>query len=124
MAILIASFTFFELIPSLRNLEFDKKYLPLGGAVSGFFGGLSGHQGALRSAFLARTGLSKEQFIGTGTAIACFIDVARIGIYSKNFATHTLIQNAPLFFITTLAAFLGAYIGSKILKKITMKKIL
>ena len=33
---------------------------------SGFFGGLSGMQGALRSAFLARAGLSKEAFVASG----------------------------------------------------------
>ena len=32
----------------LSWLEFDRRYLPLGGLLSGFFGGLSGHQGALR----------------------------------------------------------------------------
>jgi acyl-CoA reductase-like NAD-dependent aldehyde dehydrogenase len=41
-------------------------YLPVGGLLSGFFGGLSGHQGALRSVFLLRAGLTKESFIATG----------------------------------------------------------
>jgi hypothetical protein len=38
-------------------------WLPLGGVVSGFFGGLSGNQGAFRSAFLLGAGLGKDAFI-------------------------------------------------------------
>lgn len=43
-------------------------------------------QGALRSAFLARAGLSKEVFIATGVVIAVLIDFSRIGIYAKEMA--------------------------------------
>jgi len=52
-----------EMSPRFQQWSLDKKYLPLGGLLSGFFGGLSGHQGALRSAFLIKSGLSKESFI-------------------------------------------------------------
>jgi hypothetical protein len=44
-------------------------------------GGLSGHQGASRSAFLIRLGLPKESFIATGVAISAAIDVSRITAY-------------------------------------------
>ncbi|MCC6138429.1 MAG: sulfite exporter TauE/SafE family protein, partial [Bdellovibrionaceae bacterium] len=82
IAILMIAFTLFEVIPKLKNLQVDPKYLSAGGILSGFFGGLSGHQGALRSAFLVRVGLTKESFIATGTVIACLIDFARVGVYS------------------------------------------
>lgn len=42
---------------------------------------ITGHQGALRSAFLVRAGLSKESFIATGVIIACMIDITRLGVY-------------------------------------------
>ena len=45
-------------------------FLAAGGLLSGFLGGLSGHQGALRSAFLIKCGLSKEVFIASGVVIA------------------------------------------------------
>jgi uncharacterized protein len=54
IGILIAAFSFFEFIPFLQKASFPAKYIPLGGAISGFFGGLSGLQGALRSMFLIR----------------------------------------------------------------------
>src|SRR4030065_529039 len=41
------------------------RYLVLGGALSGFCGGLSGNQGAFRSAFLIKAGLDKQAFVGT-----------------------------------------------------------
>lgn len=123
LATLIAGFTLFELIPKLSELEIDSKYLPMGGLISGFFGGLSGHQGALRSAFLARAGLTKEQFVGTGTVISTCIDVARISVYAKTFSTNNVIDNLPLLGITTLFAFGGAFFGNRLLKKITMQGV-
>ena len=57
IAILLAAFTLYELASKDGTVSFDKKYLPIGGFLSGFFEGLSGHQGALRSAFLIKSGL-------------------------------------------------------------------
>jgi uncharacterized membrane protein YfcA len=59
IAVLLAIFSLIELVPRLSDTQFDEKYMPLGGLLSGFFGGLSGNQGALRSAFLIRDGLTK-----------------------------------------------------------------
>jgi uncharacterized membrane protein YfcA len=123
MAFLIASFTLFELIPRLKNMQIDSKYLSLGGVLSGFFGGLSGHQGALRSAFLTRLNLSKEQFIATGTAIGSIIDVTRLGLYLKHFSLDHISPNFLLLTVTTLSAFSGAFLGNKLLTKMTMKSI-
>ena len=81
-------FALFEIIPSWSQLTFDKKYLPLGGVLSGFFGGLSGMQGALRAAFLIRAGLTKESYIGTGVVIACLIDLSRMGVYVQNWSQN------------------------------------
>ncbi len=57
IAVMIMGFAFIELNPNFEKLAFNTRFIPLGGALSGFFGGLSGHQGALRTAFLIRTGL-------------------------------------------------------------------
>ncbi len=90
IGILIIGFALFELLPRFRRLSFDRKYLPLGGLLSGFFGGLSGNQGALRSAFLIKSGLEKEAFIGTGTVSAVIVDVARMLVYGLSFYTSKL----------------------------------
>lgn len=123
IACLILFFTLFEIIPKLKNWTVDRKYILIGGLLSGFFGGLSGHQGALRSAFLIRMGLSKESFIATGVIIACFIDVVRLGIYSQHFAREGITENAGILSSATLAAFAGAYLGSKLLKKVTLDTV-
>jgi uncharacterized protein len=56
----------FEFLPGYAEWSFPQKYLGLGGALSGFFGGISGYQGMLRSAFLIKAGLDKQEFIGRG----------------------------------------------------------
>ena len=116
-------FSLFEIIPKLANLQFDKKYLSLGGVLSGFFGGLSGNQGALRSAFLIRTQLSPKEFIATGVVIACLIDTSRLVVYSNQIMQHYQNINFILLSLATLSAFLGAYLGNKIIKKITVNSI-
>ena len=120
VAALMAFFAIFEIIPALKKLEFDKNKLIVGGAISGFFGGLSGHQGALRSAFLIRYGLSKDVFIATGITIASFIDVTRLGLYFSRMEEINIQDNLPILITAVLSAFLGAYFGRKLLKKVTL----
>ena len=62
----IIAFVALELSPTFAALSFDRRFLPFGGCISGFFGGLSGHQGAFRSMFLIKAGIGKEQFIAAG----------------------------------------------------------
>lgn len=123
IAILLTVFALFDVIPRLANLQFNQKYLPLGGLLSGFFGGLSGNQGALRTAFLIRANLSKEAFIATGVVIACLIDISRLTVYTKQIIEIGDQFNYSLIIAATLSAFLGAYIGNKVLKKITVKTL-
>lgn len=121
VALLMIFFALFEILPWLKSIQFDKKYIRLGGFISGFFGGLSGNQGALRSAFLLRYGLSKEVFIATGVVIACLIDVTRLSIYfSESNNDDYYWENDTLLIMAVLSAFAGAYLGSKLLKKVTL----
>ena len=120
VAALMAFFAVFEIIPALKKMEFDKNKLIFGGAISGLFGGLSGHQGALRSAFLIRYGLSKEVFIATGIIIASFIDITRLGLYFTRMERINILDNIPILTVAVLSAFLGAYFGRKLLKKVTL----
>jgi len=126
IGILIIGFALFELLPRFSRMSFDRKYLPIGGLLSGFFGGLSGNQGALRSAFLIKTGLEKEVFIGTGTVSAVIVDFARMLVYGFSFYTakvYDLSGTWELVLAATLAAFLGAFIGKRLLNKITLGAI-
>ena len=123
VAILMVGFAFIELLPRFEHLSFQPRYLALGGLLSGFFGGLSGHQGAFRSAFLAKFGLSKEGFFGTGIAIAILIDIARITAYAGHFKSAWLEGNGSLLSAAIASAFLGARVGSRLIQKVTMQLI-
>ena len=121
IGVLLAAFALVELVPALRDRSFSPRWLPLGGALSGFFGGLSGMQGALRSAFLVRAGLGKQALIGTGAVLACLIDLSRIGVYAPQFS-HTALD-WPLVGAAVLCAFLGAWAGNRWLHKVTLSSV-
>lgn len=121
---LMLLFAAFEVVPAFRQLTFERSWLTLGGALSGFFGGLSGHQGALRSAFLAKTGVTTEAFLATNAISAVLVDLARLVVYGAYLATHVSAVGHsgrwPLVAVATGSAFLGVAIGSRFLKKVSM----
>lgn len=123
VSVLLIFFALMEVIPALKRIQFARNQLFVGGLLSGFFGGLSGNQGALRSAFLIRAGLTKEAFIATGVVIACIIDFSRLGVYFTRFSELGLRENFKLVIAATLSAFVGAFAGSKLLKKVTMESV-
>lgn len=128
ISIMMIIFSLFELLPSLQKIEFEKKWLPLGGAMSGFIGGISGHQGALRSTFLAKSGLSKEVFIGTGVVAAVVVDISRLLVYgftffSRDFQAISESGGVGLIAAATLCAFAGSFAGSRLLKKVTLETV-
>lgn len=123
IAILLITFSVLEISPSFKKIQFGKDKLFIGGALSGFFGGLTGIQGALRSAFLIKIGLRKEAYIGTGVVIASLVDFTRLSVYASRFASADLQENIPLLLTATLAAIAGAWIGKRMLKKVTLRNI-
>ena len=123
IAILLFGFAVLDLLPASKSWAFNENKLPLGGLLSGFFGGLSGHQGALRSAFLVKSGLSKEAFIATSVIIASCVDFTRLSVYSARFINSDLQNYLPLLTGAGLAAFAGALAGRQLLKKITLDLI-
>ena len=121
IGVLLLLFALIELVPKLRDITFDARWQPLGGALSGFFGGLSGMQGALRSAFLARSGLDKQAFVATGAAIACVIDVSRLAVYAGSLSAVFGTLDHRLLACAVLAAFAGAWLGNRMLRKTTLR---
>ena len=120
IGLLLMAFASIEIVPRLREMSFGPRLMPVGGILSGFFGGLSGMQGALRSAFLVRAGLSKEAFVATGVVIGCIIDLSRIGVYSAAWVGVEDRLDYGLLTAAVAAAFAGAILGNRLLKKVTM----
>lgn len=125
MGLLILVFAAFELVPALRSLRAPVRWLPWGGALSGFFGGLSGHQGALRAAFLTPLGLSPTQFVSTQAVLALLVDAARLLVYGwalSGIGGSAASDAIPwrLVGFATASAFAGAYVGKRLLPKVTL----
>ncbi len=129
VGVLVTAFALLDLSPRFRGLEIGARWLPVGGAVSGFFGGLSGHQGALRSAFLVRAGLDRDGFVATAAACSAMVDVARLAVY---FTGATLLAGRfgsidpgawPLVAAACVCAFAGSYLGARLVKKTTLETV-
>jgi len=119
VGMLILVFVSLEYLPSVKSLSFPLNWMPLGGIISGFFGGLTGNQGALRSAFLIKSGMDKNAFVATSAAIACLIDITRLGSYASGMSIlihHEMIH--PMIF-SVVGALIGSVVGTRLLKKTT-----
>ena len=121
ISVIMMFFAIIEIAPVLDKLKFDRKKLPYGGVISGIFGGLSGHQGALRSLFLLHCGLSRQAFIASGVAIATIIDITRISVYLKDLSLDEAVSEWPILVVAIIAAFIGAILGKNLLKKVTIQ---
>lgn len=123
---LIVVFALLELWPRFQALALPPQWLPVGGLLSGFFGGLSGNQGALRSAFLLKAGLSKEAFVATGVVSAVIVDAVRLATYSTGLMAGFLAQSRQLaapIVVGTLCAFAGSFLGKRVLQKTTFRTV-
>ncbi|MGB5347568.1 MAG: TSUP family transporter [Woeseia sp.] len=125
IGILIMLFAALELSPRFARLAIPPRFLPLGGLVSGFFGGLSGNQGALRAAFLVRAGLDKTAFVGTSVVCSVIVDTLRLLVYGFVFlgSRETFLDPAlqETVLVAIAAAFAGAFAGVRLLGKVTLR---
>lgn len=121
VGLVIFGFVLAELSPGFGRLQVSTRWLPAGGALSGFFGGLSGHQGALRSMFLIKSGMTAERFVATSVIIAVLVDIARISVYARDARTADV--DWWLVASATLAAFIGSFLGKRILHKVTIDTV-
>lgn len=123
ISILLLFISLLEILPRMPKFQISGRKLVLGGVLSGFFGGLSGIQGAIRSAFLIKSGLTKEAYIATGVVIASLVDITRLSVYASRFAASGLSENVTLLVSATLSALIGAFMGKILLKKVTFRSI-
>lgn len=128
IGVLIVCFAVLEWHPRVKRLRIDRRYLPLGGVLSGFFGGLSGHQGALRSAFLIKSGLERDQFVGTAAVCSTLVDFTRLLVYAAGAALAAGGGASGAGWggawgpvgVGCVAAFVGSFVGARLVKKVTL----
>lgn len=65
----------------IKRVRLGRRAALIAGSLSGLFGGMVGNQGGIRSAALLGFGLSRDKFVGTATAIALIVDLARLPVY-------------------------------------------
>ena len=118
--IILILFALIDLIPFLQKIKFNNSVLPLGGFLSGFFGGLTGNQGALRSAFLIKLNLDKTVFIATTVVISFFVDLTRVSVYLFKVNGLDISNYFIVGSFAVASAILGSLIGNKLLKKVTL----
>ena len=126
IGLLMAIFATLELQRWFHELKAPSRLMPLGGVVTGFFGGLTGQQGAFRSVFLLRSGLPAENFIATGVMVAILVDLSRLTTYAAAFTEAGLDlsgREGLLVLVGTLSAFTGAYVATRRLEKMTIGSV-
>ena len=115
---------FLIILPLLSLNKSWKEYrLPeandqIGGFGSGFMGGLSGHQGALRAIFLTNKLPDKMKYAATASIFALSVDLSRIPIYLF-FRPEGITESWELIFVLVFAALIGVKVGKRWLE--TMK---
>ena len=98
----------------------NKKLLVLGGGISGFLVGLIGTGGALRASFLTGLKMDKEKYIATSAVVALGTDATRIPYYiTSGFLLEQYYYLIPFLFVS---AFLGSYVGKKVVTRINQEK--
>jgi uncharacterized membrane protein YfcA len=91
------------------------------GAVSGFFGGLAGNQGGLRSAALLTFRLSPTAFVATATATAFLVDAARMPVYLWRAGPDLLSLWGPTA-VATAGVLGGTVLGERILLGLSLER--
>lgn len=124
---LTVAFALLESSRRFRAVQLPVRYLPWGGVLAGFFGGLSGIQGALRSAFLIKAGLSKEAYVATGVVCSVLVDLARLLVYGSSqivsVADDASGDVAMVAAAASASAFAGAVVGARLLKNLTLASV-
>ena len=84
------------------------------GAGSGFFGGIAGNQGGLRSAALLAFGLPPAAYVATATMTGVLVDAARMPVYVWR-STPALLANLVIIIVATTGVLIGTLLGERIL---------
>lgn len=107
-----------ELTGWMRRIEWGRTSAWIAGALSGALGGLVGNQGGIRTAAMLGYDVPKESFVATATAIALFVDAARLPVYAVTQGQAIAKIWVPVLFVTA-GVVIGTLLGARILSRLS-----
>ena len=106
-----------ELTGWMRRVQWGRTAAWVAGALSGALGGLVGNQGSVRTAALLGFQIPQHSFVATATAIALFVDGARVPVYLAT-SWSEIVARWPLVAIATIGGVIGTAVGTRVLGRI------
>ncbi|HEX8026689.1 MAG TPA: sulfite exporter TauE/SafE family protein [Candidatus Limnocylindrales bacterium] len=103
-----------ELTGWMARVRWGRRAAWAAGLGSGFLGGLVGNQGGIRAAALLGFQVPKEAYVATATAIALFVDAARVPVYVITQGPDIL-AIWPLLVVASIGVVAGTAVGARIL---------
>jgi hypothetical protein len=109
-----------ELTGWMERVRWGRHAAWLAGGLSGALGGLVGNQGGIRSAAMLGFEVPKESFVATASAIALFVDAARLPVY---LATQwgDIADIWLLVAIASVGVVVGTALGTRVLGRIPQR---
>jgi uncharacterized membrane protein YfcA len=101
----------------MEHVRWGRRAAWLAGAVSGVLGGLVGNQGGIRTAAMLGFNVPKESFVATATAIALFVDGARLPVYLAT-QWREIAAIWPLVLTATGGVVVGTAFGTRLLGRV------
>lgn len=98
----------------MRHVHWGRRSAWVAGVVSGALGGMVGNQGGIRSAALLGFDVPKKSLVATATAIALFVDAARLPVYLAA-EWPGMLRVWPLIVTATVAVIVGTAVGNRVL---------
>jgi uncharacterized protein len=106
-----------ELTGWVKRVRWGRPAAWFAGALSGILGGLVGNQGGIRSAAMLGFDVPKESFVATATAVALFVDGARLPVYLAT-QWREIIDLWKILAVATIAVIIGTILGTRLLGRL------